>query len=268
MSASRKMVAPFGTRYEFPPMPATEVQEQERARAAARGGNDKRGYVRAMFSQIAPRYDLLNHLLSFNIDRGWRRRAIETLDWSRNPSGVYLDLCAGTLDLSAELAARPGFRGHVIGADFAEPMLRLGRDKLRGDTILPVAADALTLPIAADSCAGATAGFGVRNLGDLDAGLREVVRVLQPGAQFVILEFTTPPNPIVRAGYTAYTNHILPRVAGLISGNGPAYHYLAESVASFPAAPQLAERMRAAGFSNVRWTLLTLGVVAIHVGIK
>jgi demethylmenaquinone methyltransferase/2-methoxy-6-polyprenyl-1,4-benzoquinol methylase len=262
------MVAPLGARYEFPAMPATDVHEQERARDAARGGTDKRQYVRAMFSQIAPRYDLLNHLLSFNIDRGWRRRAIETLDWARSPAGTYLDLCAGTLDLSAELAGRPGFAGRVIGADFAEPMLRLGRAKIRGETIMPVTADALTLPIADVSCAGAIAGFGVRNLSDLDAGLREVHRVLRPGAPFVILEFTTPPNPVIRAGYTLYCNHLLPRIAGVISGNGAAYHYLAESVANFPAARPLADRMRRAGFQDVRFELLTLGVVAIHVGVR
>ena len=249
-------------------MPGTEVHEQELARDAARGGGDKRRYVRAMFSRIAPRYDLLNHLLSFNIDRGWRRRAIDTLAWARRPSGVYLDLCAGTLDLSAELASRPGFQGRVIGADFAEPMLRLGRDKLRGQPIMPVTADALSLPMADQSCAGAIVGFGVRNLADLDAGLREVHRVLEPGAQFVILEFTTPPNGLIRASYNLYCNHILPRVAGAISGNGAAYHYLAESVANFPAAPQLADRMRRAGFSEVRYELLTMGVVAIHVGVK
>ena len=249
-------------------MPATEVHEQERARDAARGGADKRRYVRAMFSQIAPRYDFLNHFLSLNIDRGWRRRAIERLDWGRSPSGTYLDLCAGTLDLSAHLASRPGFQGHVIGADFAEPMLRLGRDKLRGEKVLPVTADALTLPFADASCAGAIVGFGVRNLADLDAGLREVHRVLKPGGEFVILEFTTPPNALVRAGYALYCNHLLPRIAGVISGNAPAYHYLAESVANFPAAPQLAERLRRAGFTEVRFELLTLGVVAIHVGVK
>lgn len=221
-----------------------------------------------MFSRIAPRYDLLNHLLSFNVDRRWRRRAIQTLDWQRDPSGAYLDVCAGTLDLSAELASRPGFRGAIISADFAEPMLRLGRAKIQGAMIMPLTADALTLPIASDSCAGAVAGFGVRNLADLDAGLREVHRVLEPRAPFVILEFTTPPNPLVRAGYTVYCNHLLPRVAGAISGNGAAYHYLAESVANFPAAPELADRMRRAGFSEVRYDLLTMGVVAIHVGVK
>ena len=242
--------------------------EQERARNAARGGADKRGYVRAMFGQIAPRYDFLNHLLSFNIDRGWRTRALRELGWEQRPDGLYLDVCAGTLDIAQELGGRPGFRGRIVGADFAVPMLQRGKNKLRGEPVLPVAADALALPLADDSCAGAIVGFGVRNLADLDAGLREVRRVLQPGAPFVILEFTTPPSALIRAGYQLYCNHLLPKVAGAISGNGAAYEYLAESVANFPAAPQLAERMRQAGFVDVRWQLLTLGVVAIHVGIK
>jgi demethylmenaquinone methyltransferase / 2-methoxy-6-polyprenyl-1,4-benzoquinol methylase len=254
-------------------MPGADVrheQDREQARAldAARGVGDKRGYVRAMFSQIAPRYDFLNHLLSFNIDRGWRRRAIATLAWRRNPQGLYLDLCAGTLDLAAELAGQPGFAGRVIGADFAEPMLRLGAEKTRGWRIHPVASDALALPIPSDSCSGAIVGFGVRNLADLDAGLREVWRVLKPGGQFVILEFTTPPSALIRAGYSLYNNHLLPKIAGAISGNRVAYEYLAQSIENFPAAPQLGERMRGAGFTDVRWELLTFGVVAIHAGIK
>jgi demethylmenaquinone methyltransferase / 2-methoxy-6-polyprenyl-1,4-benzoquinol methylase len=250
-------------------MPGADVQhEQERARNAARGGAEKRGYVRAMFGQIAPRYDFLNHLLSFNIDRGWRTRAIRELGWTRNPSGRYLDLCAGTLDIAAELAAMPGFTGQIVGADFSEPMLRLGRGKVNGGAVQAVAADALSLPLADASCAGAIAGFGVRNLVDLDAGLREVARVLQPRAPFVILEFTTPPSAIIRTGYRLYCNHLLPKVAGAISGNGAAYAYLAESVVNFPDAPALAERMRRAGFTDVRWQLRTLGVVAIHVGVR
>src|SRR5688572_32787529 len=114
-------------------MPAVDAQqEQERALDAARGGREKRGYVRAMFSDIAPSYDFLNHLLSFNIDRRWRRRALKSLSWELKPSGLYLDLCAGTLDLATELARQSGFRGRVVGADFAEPMLRHGQQKAAG----------------------------------------------------------------------------------------------------------------------------------------
>ena len=129
-------------------------------------------------------------------------------------------------------------------------------------------ADALSLPLSEGSCAGAIVAFGVRNLADLDAGLREVARVLAPGACFVILEFTTPRSAIVRSGYHLYFHHVLPRVGGVISGNRDAYRYLPESVARFPAARELAERMRAAEFRDVWWRSLTLGIAAIHVGIR
>jgi len=250
-------------------MPAVDVQqEQERARDAARGGREKRSYVRAMFSDIAPSYDFLNHLLSFNIDRRWRRRALKGLSWEQAPSGLYLDLCAGTLDIATELARQPRFQGRVLGADFSEPMLRHGQGKTAGMPVQPIAADALALPIASGACEGAIVGFGVRNLADLDAGLREVHRVLKPGGRFVILEFTTPPSALIRAVYHQYFYKLLPRVAGAISGNRTAYRYLADSIVSFPNAADLAARMRSAGFDDVRWELLTFGVAAIHVGIK
>jgi demethylmenaquinone methyltransferase/2-methoxy-6-polyprenyl-1,4-benzoquinol methylase len=242
--------------------------EERSAREAAGGSREKRAYVQAMFSDIAPRYDLLNHLLSFNVDRRWRRKAIDALEWQREPSGLYLDVCAGTLDVAAELARRPGFRGDVIGADFAEPMLRAGKQKARGQPVHPVAADALALPLANASCAGAIVAFGARNLADLDGGFREVARVVAPGGRYVILDFSTPPSRLVRSGYHLYFRHLLPRIGGLISGNRGAYRYLPESVAHFPTAPELAERMRAAGFGDVRWSPLTFGVAAIHVGTK
>lgn len=235
---------------------------------AASGAADKRGYVRAMFSDIAPRYDLLNHLLSFNVDRRWRRRAIATLDWQRAPAGLYLDLCAGTLDVAAELSRQPGFSGRVIGADFAEPMLRAGVEKVRHRPVHAVAADAVALPLADGSCTGAIAAFGVRNLADLDAGLREAARVVAPGGRYVILEFSTPRSAIVRTGYHLYFHHVLPRVGALISGNRGAYRYLPESVARFPAAADLGERMARAGFEDVRWEILTFGIAAIHVGTR
>jgi demethylmenaquinone methyltransferase/2-methoxy-6-polyprenyl-1,4-benzoquinol methylase len=247
--------------------PADPVAERS-AVDAARGAADKRGYVRAMFADIAPRYDLLNHLLSFNIDRGWRRRAIAALDWARKPDGQYLDLCAGTLDVAVELARSTGFSGRVIGSDFVEAMLRAGRAKASGRPVFGVAADALAMPLRNASCDGAIVAFGVRNLADLDAGLREAARVVRPGGRFIILEFTTPPNPLVRAGYGFYSNVMLPFIGGLISGNPGAYRYLPESIKRFPSAAELADRMRGAGFNDVKWELLTMGTVAIHAGVR
>jgi demethylmenaquinone methyltransferase/2-methoxy-6-polyprenyl-1,4-benzoquinol methylase len=228
----------------------------------------KRRFVHDMFGAIAPRYDLLNHLLSLSIDRYWRRRAIEELRWQRAPHGRYLDLCAGTLDVALGLARRAGFAGRVIGADFAEPMLRVGRQKMSAEPVSPVVADALQLPLAPASAEGAIVAFGIRNVNDLDAALREVFRVLSSGARFVILEFTTPRNTVVRAIYHSYFRHVVPLIGGLVSGHRGAYRYLPASVAQFPGEAELAERMRAAGFRDVGWLSLTLGVAAIHVGAK
>lgn len=238
------------------------------ARAAAAGGEGKRAYVRRIFSEIAPRYDLLNHLLSFNVDRRWRRLAIRELAWQERPDGIYLDLCAGTLDVSALLARQPGFRGLVLGSDFAEPMLRRGIGKAPATVLTPLAADALSLPLATGVAAGAIVAFGARNLADLDMGLREVYRVLAPGARFVILEFSTPSAAVVRAAYHTYFRRVLPAVGRLVSGHPTAYRYLPESVANFPEASALADRMMAAGFSQVRFQRVTFGIAAIHVGVK
>jgi demethylmenaquinone methyltransferase/2-methoxy-6-polyprenyl-1,4-benzoquinol methylase len=248
-------------------MHETKVEER-RAEIAAEGGDEKRAYVRAVFEQIAPRYDLLNHLLSLNIDRIWRRRALRALDWSRAPEGRYVDLCAGTLDVGAELSRQRGFRGFIVGADFAVAMLRAGAGKAPPSTLAAVAADAQQLPLRDASVDGATVAFGIRNVASLDAALQEVYRVLAPGGTFVILEFTTPRSRIVRMLYHFYFHHLLPVIGGAISGHRTAYRYLPQSVAHFPAEPELARRMTAAGFSDVRWESLSLGIAAIHVGRK
>lgn len=243
-----------------------EGDEEAAAARAAQGGAEKRAYVQRIFSEIAPSYDLLNHLLSFNIDRWWRRRAIRALGWDRRPTGTYLDLCAGTLDVGAQLSHTAGFRGYVLGADFAEPMLRRGAGKAPTSVLVPVAADALQLPVADGSMSGAIVAFGIRNVADLDAALREVRRVLEPGGRFVILEFSTPRLAIVRALYHLYFHRVLPAVGRLVSGHRTAYTYLPRSVANFPTGSDLAARMERAGFARVRWEPLTFGIAAIHVG--
>lgn len=226
----------------------------------------KAAAVRRMFGAIAPRYDLLNHLLSLNMDRRWRRRAIDILLQDSPTDGTYLDACAGTLDLGHELARRAGFTGRVLASDFTPEMLERGRDKARGLHLFPAAGDTLALPLRDASVDGASVGFGVRNLADIDAGLVELGRVLRPGAKLVILEFTTPAWQPFRSLYLFYFRHLLPRVGRMVSSHDTAYTYLPASVLQFPEPPELAARMEAAGFRNVSWERRTGGIVAIHSG--
>ena len=228
------------------------------------GGDAKREYVREVFAAIAPRYDLLNRVLSLKTDTRWRRTAVDRLGWPERPEGRYLDCCAGTLDLAAELAEREAFRGRVIAADLVPEMLHQGRDK--SAAVLATAADALRLPFGDGVFDGAMVGFGVRNLMDLDAGLRELARVLRPGMRLVILEFTTPRRQPLRGLYLGYFRRILPRIGRLVSRHGSAYDYLPASVLAFPEPPALAARLEAAGFGNVTWQTRWGGIVAIHTG--
>jgi demethylmenaquinone methyltransferase / 2-methoxy-6-polyprenyl-1,4-benzoquinol methylase len=230
------------------------------------GGPEKRAYVRAIFTAIAPTYDRLNRIISFRFDQGWRRYAVARLGWERKPEGIYLDLCAGTLDFGATLAGRPGFRGLVIGADFVRRMLELGRHK--SALLAPVNADALDLPFADRSFDGAMVGWGLRNLVDLDAGLAETARVLTPGSRLVILEMALPPHRLLRAGYQFYFRRVMPLIGRLISKHTTAYSWLPESTRVFPAPPELARRMEAQGFESVSYKLFMGGVCAMHVGTK
>ena len=241
----------------------TACREAEPASGGARATQ-----VRTLFSEIAPRYDLLNHVLSLNIDRRWRQRAIGELGWDRAAAGTYLDACAGTFDLAMELTERPGFRGRVVGADFAFPMLAHGLPKIRRAPVSPVCGDTQRLPFASGSFSGATVGFGVRNLSEPLAGFRELHRVLQPGGRLVILEFTVPPRRFVRAAYMLYFNQILPRVGRIVSGHPWAYTYLPRSVKGFPGPEVLARLLRQAGFATVNWFLVSAGIAAIHVAVK
>ncbi len=230
------------------------------------GGPEKRTYVREMFTAIAPTYDRLNRIISFRLDQLWRRDAVRRLGWERAPAGVYLDLCAGTMDFGAALARRSGFRGRIIGADFAPAMLRLGRGK--SPRLAPVTADALDLPFPRAAFDGAMVGWGVRNLVDLDAGLAEAARVLKPGARLVILEMTLPPGTLVRRVYQLYFRRVLPWIGRRISKHTTAYTWLPESTQAFPPPAELARRMETRGFSDVRYKLFLGGVCALHEGTR
>jgi demethylmenaquinone methyltransferase/2-methoxy-6-polyprenyl-1,4-benzoquinol methylase len=230
------------------------------------GGPEKLAYVRDLFTAIAPTYDRLNRIISFHFDRGWRRYAVEHLGWEREPQGIYLDLCAGTLDFAAALANRPGFRGRVVGADFVRRMLELGRGKAA--RLSPVNADALDLPFGDGTFNGAMVGWGLRNLVNLEAGLGELARVLKPGAKLVILEMAQPPGRILRAVYQLYFHRIMPAVGRLISKHTTAYTWLPESTRVFPSPPMLVQQIERAGFRQVGYELLMGGVCALYVATR
>jgi demethylmenaquinone methyltransferase / 2-methoxy-6-polyprenyl-1,4-benzoquinol methylase len=226
-------------------------------------------WVRGMFGRIAPRYDLLNHLLSFNLDKSWRARTVarvsEILD---RPDTQVLDLCCGTGDVLLELETRA--RRPVLASDFCHPMLVEARRKIgnrRFRTPL-FEADALSLPLARNSLDLITVAFGFRNLANYQSGLEEMLRVLKPGGVAAILEFSQPPNAAFRALYGFFSTRVLPRIGGLVSGSPEAYSYLPESIRKFPGAEQLAEEMRRAGFARVEYERMTGGAVALHIGYK
>lgn len=236
--------------------------------SAAPDPANKKRYVREMFSDIAPSYDRLNHLLSLNIDRGWRRAAVACLEWPAAPRGTYLDACAGTLDLANTLARQPGFKGRIIATDFALPMLERGQGKPPEGAVRSAAADTLELPFPSDAFDGAMVGFGIRNVADLSAGIAELVRVLRPGGRLVILDFTTPPFAPLRALYLFYFRRVLPLVGRLVSGHPTAYTYLPSSVAQFPPPGELQRVMERAGLGGCGHRLLTGGIAAVHWGSK
>ena len=235
------------------------------------GAHDEReaaAWVRGMFGRVAHRYDFLNHLLSFNVDRHWRaytvRRVRHILE---RPGARVLDLCCGTGDLALALERRS--RSLVLGSDFCHPMLVSARGKVeqRHAKVALFESDALHLPVRDGSMDLVTVAFGFRNLANYEAGLAEMRRVLRPGGTAAILEFSQPPNALFRAVNNLYCRRILPWIGGLVSGAPDAYTYLPESVRKFPAAPELAEGMRRAGFQRVSYDYLTGGAVALHLGV-
>ncbi len=225
--------------------------------------------VKAMFSGIAPRYDLLNHVLSLNIDRRWRRKVKKELQTVLDdPNAVVLDVACGTGDLSVEL--QKGSTASVIGTDFCRPMLAVAAEKNAGAGLaIPyVEADAMRLPCADASFDAVTIAFGLRNLPNFENGLMELLRVLKPGGRLVVLECSHPPVPVFREAYEFYFNTLLPRIGGLVSGSRSAYQYLPSSVSKFPDQRALAALMEKAGFINIRWQNLTGGIAALHSGAK
>lgn len=225
--------------------------------------------VRDMFDRIAPTYDTLNHTLSLNIDRWWRRRTVDAVE-RLHPARI-LDLATGTGDLAIAMARRiPGAR--ITGIDPSEGMLDIARRKAKScglDERIGFAAGTAE-ELAADDGAfdAATVAFGVRNFGDLAAGLRQMARVLRRGGTAVVLEFSTPSNPIVRWGYGIYSHRILPAIGGMVSHDRAAYRYLPESVDEFPAPERFLEIMREAGFDACSARSLSFGIAHIYTGVK
>lgn len=265
--------------------PGTQPEGIRDERAAA-------GYVRDMFSRIAPRYDLLNHLLSLNLDTLWRRRTARRFRHIlRRPDARVLDLCCGTGDLTLALGAEAekgkaltqGSQRHnartdapqpelapaaVFGSDFAHPMLVRAREKSAAALARYFEADALQLPVADASLDLVTAAFGFRNLANYETGLREIWRVLRPGGEVGILEFAAPRSRCIGAMYRLYFTQIVPRLGGAVSGSRAAYAYLPASVEKFPQNEELHARMREIGFADARADLWTFGIVALHTARK
>ncbi|HEX4496138.1 MAG TPA: ubiquinone/menaquinone biosynthesis methyltransferase [Thermoanaerobaculia bacterium] len=226
---------------------------------------DKSGKtIQDMFAGVAPRYDLLNHVLSASLDVVWRRRAAAVL--GAPPDAAVLDLCCGTGDQATTLRRR-GAR--VAAADFCVPMLAIARHKfakLAAPRPGALAADALALPFPDRHFAGATVSFGLRNVADLDAALREIARVLRPGGKLVVLDATIPRWPPLRVLYLFYFLRLLPWIGRLLSPRGSAYSYLTSSVVGFPQRQEFLDRMVAAGFTGLSWEDLSGGTVCIHQG--
>jgi demethylmenaquinone methyltransferase/2-methoxy-6-polyprenyl-1,4-benzoquinol methylase len=224
--------------------------------------NEHAQRVREMFARISPRYDLLNHLLSGNIDRRWRRLVATKLKGLLPEGSRVLDVACGTGDLSIQLFE--SIHAQVIGVDFCRPMLEIAARK--APQIMFIEGDALRLPFAALTFDAVTIAFGLRNLSSVEVGLEELRRVLRPGGWLIVLEFSTPVVPGFRALFDFYFGRVLPRVGGLLSGSREAYQYLPDSVGRFATQDQLASMMRDAGFEKVGFENLTGGIAALHCG--
>lgn len=239
-------------------MPERTADELKHARA-----------VREMFSGIAKKYDFLNHFLSVNIDKRWRRLVRRKLtDVLDNSDALVLDVACGTGDLAIELQSHA--QAKIVGTDFCRPMLEIAKEKNpKNDLTIPyIEGDALNLSFADESFDAVTIAFGLRNVANWLDGLKELRRVLKKGGKLAILEFTTPPIPGFKQLFNLYFTQILPRIGGAVSGSRDAYEYLPDSVARFPDQKKLAAMMREIGFEKVEYQNLTGGIAAIHIGSK
>ena len=230
--------------------------------------------VQAMFNSIAPRYDLLNHVLSANVDRiWWNRTARRFHDILALPDSAILDICCGTGDMTlALLKHRPPGSRPILAADFARAMLTRAEDKFaaRGPnqpTATTLEADALHLPLQSASLDLVISAFGFRNLANYDAGLREFHRVLTPGGRLGILDFSEPGGPLGKL-YAVYFRRILPAIGRIITGQSSAYQYLPESVGNFPAPPRMLEMMLQAGYTDCTWQPYTFGIAGLYTGTR
>lgn len=233
----------------------------------------KAAYVGEMFDTIAPRYDLMNRLMTFGLDRGWRRYVVAQA--APPPGGTALDVATGTGDIALDLAkairTHDG-RGLAVGSDFSLPMMRPGPPKAArrgvGGVVRFLGADALALPFADGTFDCVTTGFAVRNVTDIERAFREMCRVTKPGGRVVCLEVARPRFPLVRWGHSVYFNRVVPLVGQFVTGQREAYTYLPESAKHFPPPPRLKEIMERAGLRDVRYRLLGLGAAAVHTGVK
>lgn len=229
----------------------------------------KKEGIRKLFDNIAPDYDRLNHILSLNIDKGWRRKAVKELVDTAGPLEI-LDVACGTGDFTIEIAQKAPAGSKVTGIDLSEGMMAIGREKIKaaGVDAVMVQGDCEELPYNDDTFHRISVGFGVRNFEHLQIGLNEMYRVLTPGGKLVILELSIPSNPFVRWCYKLYFLNILPTIGGWISGDRGAYEYLPASVLKFPAPDKFIPMLQQAGFSKVIHRSLTLGICRMYIGIK
>ncbi len=229
----------------------------------------KRENIQSLFDSIAPDYDRLNHILSCNIDRIWRRKAVREMMDGRSPLAV-LDVACGTGDFTMAIARHAPCGSRVLGIDLSEEMMEEGRRKMAAANIEATMeyGDSEALAYDDNTFDRVSVGFGIRNFEHQEVGLREMRRVLKPGGKLVVLELSVPSNALLRWGYKLYFLHVLPLIGGMVSGNRSAYEYLPASVLNFPPPAKFMAMMREAGFSAVRHRALTFGVCRMYIGVK